>query len=40
MDKDLTLVSVIPALGVLVASPKSGVTTLDEFVASPARTAR
>ena len=34
MDKDLTLVSVIPGAGLLlVASPKSGVTTLDEFVA-------
>jgi tripartite-type tricarboxylate transporter receptor subunit TctC len=35
MDKDLTLVSVIPGAGLpLVASRKSGVTTLDEFVAS------
>src|SRR4051794_9099488 len=34
MDKDLTLVSVIPGAGLLlIASPKSGVTTLDEFVA-------
>lgn len=34
MDKDLTLVSIIPGAGLpLVASPKSGVTTLDEFVA-------
>jgi hypothetical protein len=34
MDKDLTLVSVIPGAGLLlVASPKSGVKTLDEFVA-------
>ena len=34
MDKDLTLVSVIPGAGLLlVASPKSGVRTLDEFVA-------
>lgn len=34
MDKDLTLVSVIPGAGLpLVASLKSGVTTLDEFVA-------
>jgi tripartite-type tricarboxylate transporter receptor subunit TctC len=34
MDKDLTLVSVIPGAGLpLVASTKSGVTTLDEFVA-------
>ena len=34
MDRDLTLVSVIPGAGLLlIASPKSGVTTLDEFVA-------
>jgi Tripartite tricarboxylate transporter family receptor len=34
MDKDLTLVSVIPGAGLpLVASPKSGIKTLDEFVA-------
>src|SRR6267142_973638 len=34
MDKDLTLVSVIPGAGLLlVANPKSGVKTLDEFVA-------
>jgi tripartite-type tricarboxylate transporter receptor subunit TctC len=34
MDKDLTLVSVVPGAGLLlVASPKSGVTSLDEFVA-------
>ena len=34
MDKDLTLVSVIPGAGLpLVASPKSGVRTLDDFVA-------
>lgn len=34
MDKDLTLVSVIPGAGLLlVASPKSGVKTLEEFVA-------
>jgi tripartite-type tricarboxylate transporter receptor subunit TctC len=34
MDRDLTLVSVIPGAGLpLVASPKSGVKTLDEFVA-------
>jgi tripartite-type tricarboxylate transporter receptor subunit TctC len=34
MDKDLTLVSVIPGAGLLlVASPKAGVKTLDEFVA-------
>jgi tripartite-type tricarboxylate transporter receptor subunit TctC len=34
MDKDLTLVSVIPGGGLLlVASPKAGVRTLDEFVA-------
>ena len=34
MDKDLTLISVIPGAGLpLVASLKSGVTTLDEFVA-------
>src|SRR5689334_12970866 len=33
MDKDLTLVSVIPGAGLLlVASPKSGVKSLDEFV--------
>lgn len=33
MDKDLTLVSVIPGAGLpLVASPKSGVKTLEEFV--------
>lgn len=34
MDKDLTLVSVIPGAGLLlVANPKSGVKTLDDFVA-------
>ncbi len=34
MDKDLTLVSVIPGAGLpLVASPKSGVKTLEDFVA-------
>src|SRR3954449_2474773 len=34
MDKDLTLVSVIPGAGLLlIASPKSGVRTLDQFVA-------
>ena len=34
MDKDLTLVSVIPGAGLpLVASTKSGVKTLDDFVA-------
>jgi tripartite-type tricarboxylate transporter receptor subunit TctC len=34
MDKDLVLVSVIPGAGLpLVASPKSGVKTLDDFVA-------
>ncbi|RZN28837.1 tripartite tricarboxylate transporter substrate binding protein [Bradyrhizobium sp. Leo121] len=34
MDKDLTLVSIIPGAGLLlVASPKAGVKTLDEFVA-------
>jgi tripartite-type tricarboxylate transporter receptor subunit TctC len=39
MDKDLTLVSVIPGAGLLlVASPKSGVTTLDEFVAFARKT--
>jgi tripartite-type tricarboxylate transporter receptor subunit TctC len=33
MDKDLTLVSVVPGAGLpLVANPTSGVTTLDEFV--------
>ena len=34
MDKDLTLLSAIPGSGLmLVASPKSGVKTLDDFVA-------
>jgi tripartite-type tricarboxylate transporter receptor subunit TctC len=34
MDKDLTLVSVIPGAGLLlIANTKSGVKTLDEFVA-------
>ncbi|WP_065754162.1 Bug family tripartite tricarboxylate transporter substrate binding protein [Bradyrhizobium paxllaeri] len=34
MDKDLTLVSIIPGAGLLlVASPASGVKTLDDFVA-------
>ena len=34
MDKDLTLVSVIPGAGLLlVASPQSGVTNLEQFVA-------
>jgi len=34
MDKDLTLVSIIPGAGLLlIASQKSGVKTLDEFVA-------
>ena len=34
MDKDLTLVSVVPGAGLLlVASPASGVKTLDDFVA-------
>lgn len=34
MDKDLTLVSAIPGAGLLlIASSKSGVTNLDEFVA-------
>jgi tripartite-type tricarboxylate transporter receptor subunit TctC len=34
MDKDLTLVSVIPGAGLLlIASPKSGVKSLDDFVA-------
>ena len=34
MDKDLTLVSVIPGAGLLlIASPESGVKTLDDFVA-------
>jgi tripartite-type tricarboxylate transporter receptor subunit TctC len=34
MDKDLTLVSVVPGAGLLlVASPKSGVKTLEDFVA-------
>lgn len=34
MDKDLTLVSIVPGAGLLlVANPKSGVKTLDEFVA-------
>ncbi len=41
MDKDLTLVSVIPGAGLLlVASLKSGVTTLDEFVAFARRNGR
>ena len=34
MDKDLTLVSVIPGAGLLlIASPQSGVKTLEDFVA-------
>ena len=34
MDKDLTLVSIIPGAGLLlVASPQSGVTNLEQFVA-------
>ncbi len=34
MDKDLTLVSIIPGAGLLlVSSPKAGVKSLDEFVA-------
>ena len=34
MDKDLTLVSVIPGAGLLlIATPQSGVKTLDDFVA-------
>ena len=34
MDKDLTLVSVIPGAGLLlIANPASGVKTLDDFVA-------
>ena len=34
MDKDLTLVSVIPGAGLLlIASPKSGIKSLDDFVA-------
>lgn len=34
MDKDLTLVSVVPGAGLLlVASPKSGIKSLDDFVA-------
>ena len=34
MDKDLTLVSVIPGAGLLlIASPQTGVKTLEEFVA-------
>ena len=34
MDKDLTLVSVIPGAGLpLIASKQSGVKTLDDFVA-------
>jgi tripartite-type tricarboxylate transporter receptor subunit TctC len=34
MDKDLTLVSVIPGAGLLlVANPKHGIKTLDDFVA-------
>ena len=36
MDKDLTLVSVIPGAGLLlVANPKTGVKTLEDFVALP-----
>lgn len=34
MDRDLTLVSVVPGAGLLlVASPKSGIRSLDDFVA-------
>ncbi|MBR0718919.1 tripartite tricarboxylate transporter substrate binding protein [Bradyrhizobium liaoningense] len=34
MDKDLTLVSIIPGAGLLlIASPKTGVKTLEDFVA-------
>ena len=41
MDKDLTLVSIIPGAGLpLVASPKSGVKTLDEFVAFARRSGK
>src|ERR1043166_10059618 len=41
MDKDLTLVSAIPGAGLpLVASPKSGVKTLDEFVAFARRSSK
>jgi tripartite-type tricarboxylate transporter receptor subunit TctC len=41
MDKDLTLVSVIPGAGLLlVASPKSGIKSLDDFVAFARKTGR
>src|SRR4051812_46957701 len=41
MDKDLTLVSIIPGAGLpLVASPKSGVKTLNEFVAFARRSGK
>jgi tripartite-type tricarboxylate transporter receptor subunit TctC len=41
MDKDLTLVSVIPGAGLpLVASPKSGVKTLADFVAFARQTGK
>jgi tripartite-type tricarboxylate transporter receptor subunit TctC len=41
MDKDLTLVSVIPGGGLpLVASPKSGIKSLDDFVAFARRSGK
>lgn len=41
MDKDLTLVSVIPGAGLLlVANPKTGITTFDEFVAFARKNSR
>jgi tripartite-type tricarboxylate transporter receptor subunit TctC len=41
MDRDLTLVSVIPGAGLLlVANPKSGVRTLDELVAFARRSGK
>jgi tripartite-type tricarboxylate transporter receptor subunit TctC len=41
MDKDLTLVSVIPGAGLLlVANPKLGIKTLDDFVAFARKSGR
>jgi len=41
MDKDLTLVSTIPGAGLLlIASPKSGVRSLDDFVAFARKTGK
>eukprot|EP01035_Chromulina_nebulosa_P047386 gene47386-64236_t len=41
MDRDLTLVSIIPGAGLpLVASVKSGVKTLDDFVAFARKTGK